>query len=124
MEVKAWFWDPEKVFLSLNRDVPSIEVTNRQVMYGNILPGPSEWRCPERDRRLNSNKSYNNYKLQSIYYYAYLNRSLMHPHCVHSYAHPMDGVDNSQWNSHFPDTEHRPAKSFHFLDQTVHFVEH
>ena len=37
MEVKAWFWDPEKVFLSLNRDVPSIEVTNRQVMYGNIL---------------------------------------------------------------------------------------
>ena len=48
----------------------------------------------------------------------------MHPHCVHSYAHPMDGVDNSQWNSHFPDTEHRPAKSFHFLDQTVHCVEH
>ena len=48
----------------------------------------------------------------------------MHPHCVHSYAHPMDGVDNSQWNSHFPDIEHRPAKFFHFLDQTVHCVEH
>ena len=48
----------------------------------------------------------------------------MHPHGVHSYAHPMDCVDNSQWNLHFPDTEHRPAKSFHFLDQTVHCVEH
>ena len=77
------------------------------------------------DIRLNSNNRYdNNYKLQSIYYYAYLNRSLMHPHGVHSYAHPMDGVDNSQWNFHFPDTEHRPAKSFHFLDQTVLCVEH
>ena len=48
----------------------------------------------------------------------------MHPHCVHSYAHPMDCVDNSQRNFHFLDTEHRPAKSFHFLDQTVHCVEH
>ena len=48
----------------------------------------------------------------------------MHLHCAHSYAHPMDGVDNSQWNFHSPDTEHRPAKSFHFLDQTVHYVEH
>ena len=48
----------------------------------------------------------------------------MHPHGVHSYAHPMDCVDNSQWNFHFLDTEHRPAKSFHFLDQTVHCVEH
>ena len=76
------------------------------------------------DRRLNSNKSCNNYKLQSIYYYAYLNRSLMHPHGDHSYAHPMDDVDNSQWKFHSPDTEHRPAKSFHFLDQTVHCVEH
>ena len=76
------------------------------------------------DIPLNSNKSYNTYKLQSIYYYAYLNRSLMHPHGVHSYAHPMDCVDNSQWNFHFPDTEHRPAKSFHFLDQTVHCLEH
>ena len=48
----------------------------------------------------------------------------MHPHCVHSYAHPMDCVDNSQRNFHFLDTEHCPAKSFHFLDQTVHCVEH
>ena len=48
----------------------------------------------------------------------------MHPRCVHSYAHPMDCVDNSQWNLHFLDTEHHPAKSFHFLDQTVHCVEH
>ena len=63
-------------------------------------------------------------KIQSIYYRAYLNRSLMHPRCVHSYAHPMDSVDNSQWNFHFPYTEHHPAKSFHFLDQTVHCVEH
>ena len=48
----------------------------------------------------------------------------MHPHCVYSNAHPMDDVDNSQWKFHSPDTEHRPAKSFHFLDQTVHCVEH
>ena len=48
----------------------------------------------------------------------------MHPHGVHSYAHPMDGVDNSQWNFHFPDTQHRPAKSFHFLYQTMHWLEH
>ena len=72
--------------------------------------------------RLNSNNTYQ--KIQSIYYRAYLNRSLMHPRCVHSYAHPMDCVDNLQWNLHLPDTEHRPAKSFHFLDQTVHCVEH
>ena len=48
----------------------------------------------------------------------------MHPQGVHSYTHPMDGVDNSQWNFHFPDTQHRPAKSFHFLGQIVHCVEH
>ena len=48
----------------------------------------------------------------------------MHPHGDHSYAHPMTGVDNSQWNFHLPDTQHCPAKSFHFLDQTVPFVEH
>ena len=48
----------------------------------------------------------------------------MHPHGAHSYAHPMDDVDNSQWKFHSPDTEHRPAKSFHFLDQTLHCVEH
>ena len=130
--LKPGFGTRKKCSFPLNRDVPSIEVTNRQVMYGNILAGPSEWRCPLNtevsrrrgsiiiiDRRLNSNKSYNNYKLQSIYYYAYLNRSLMHPHCEHSHAHPMDCVDNSQWHFHLPDTEHRSAKSFHFLDQTV-----
>ena len=49
----------------------------------------------------------------------------MHRHNVHSsYVHPMDGVDNSQWNFHLPDTQHCPAKSFHFLDQTTHCVEH
>ena len=48
----------------------------------------------------------------------------MHPHCGYSHAHPMDDVDNSQWKFHSPDTEHRPAKSFHFLDQTLHCVEH
>ena len=134
MEVKARFRDPEKVFLSLNRDIPSIEETNKKVMYVNIFLGlplnfPLNTEVSREgplviDIRLNCNKSYNNYKLQSIYYYAYLNRSLMHPHGVHSYAHPMDCVDNSQWNFHFLDTEHRPAKSFHFLDQTVHCVEH
>ena len=74
------------------------------------------------DIQLNSKTSYNNYNYNL--FITYLNTSLMHPHGVHSYAHPMDGVDNSQWNFHFPDTEHRPAKSFHFLDQTVHCVEH
>ena len=44
----------------------------------------------------------------------------MHPHGVHIYAHPMD---NSQWNFHFPDTEHRPAKPFHLLDQIVHCAD-
>ena len=39
MEVKAGFQDPEKVFLSLNRDIPSIEVTNKKVMYVNIFLG-------------------------------------------------------------------------------------
>ena len=29
MEVKAGFRDPEKVFLSLNRDIPSIEETTK-----------------------------------------------------------------------------------------------
>ena len=74
------------------------------------------------DIRLNSKKSYNNYNYNL--FITYLNRSLMHPHGVHSYAHPMDGVDNSQWNFHFPDTEHCPAKSFDFLYQTVLCVEH
>ena len=104
-------------------------------MYGNNLPGPSEWKCPLNtevsrrrgsiimiDRRLY--KSYNSYILQSIYYYAYLNRPQMHPHSVHSYEHPMEGADNSQWNFHLPDTQHCPAKSFHFLDRTGRCVEH
>ena len=131
--LKPGFGTQKKCSFPLNRGVPSIEVTNKKVMYVNIFLG-LPWVFRQYgdvrrgsivfDIRLNSNKTYNNYKLQSIYYYAYLNRSLMHPHCVHSYAHPMDGVDNSQRNLHFPDTEHRPAKSFHFLDQTVHCVEH
>ena len=62
--------------------------------------------------------------IKGLYYRPYLNRSLTHPHGDHSYAHPMDDVDNSQWKFHSPDTEHRPAKSFHFLDRTGHFVEH
>ena len=37
---------------------------------------------------------------------------------------PMKSANNSQWNFHFPDTEHRPAKSFHSLGQTVPSVEH
>ena len=48
----------------------------------------------------------------------------MHPHSVHSYEHPMEGADNSQWNFHLPDTQHCPAKSFHFLDRTGRCVEH
>ena len=48
----------------------------------------------------------------------------MHPHCENSYEHPMDGAYKSQWNFHFPDTEHRPAKSFHFLGQKMPCVEH
>ena len=74
------------------------------------------------DWRLDSNNT--TIKIQPIYYFAHLNRSLMHPHSDHSYEHPMVDVDNSQWKFHSPDTEHRPAKSFHFLDQTVHCVEH
>ena len=77
MEVKAGFQDPEKVFLSLNRDVPSIEVTNKKGYVREHFPetplnfpfnsdvsreGPLVI-----DIRLNSNKSYNDYKLQSIY---------------------------------------------------------
>ena len=129
MEVKRRVSGPRK-------SVPfsSIEVRSKKVMYVNNFLGLPwiflQYRGVRRgsivtDIRLNSNNRYdNNYKLQSIYYYAYLNRSLMHPHGVHSYAHPMDGVDNSKWNFHFPDTQHRPAKSFHFLDQIVHCVEH
>ena len=48
----------------------------------------------------------------------------MHPHGVHSYEHPMKRDYNSQWNFHIPDTEHRPAKYFHFLDRTGRCVEH
>ena len=48
----------------------------------------------------------------------------MHPHGENSYEHPMEGAYKSQWNFHFPDTEHRPAKSFHFLDRTGRCVEH
>ena len=133
--LKPGFGTQKKCSFPLNRDVPSIEVTNRQVIcmrtfFRDPLNGNTEMSRRRGsiiiiDRRLNSNKSYNNYKLQSIYYYAYLkNRSQMHPHGDHSYARPITGVDNSQWNFHLPDTEPRPAKSVHFLDQTVHFVEH
>ena len=65
------------------------------------------------------------YRLQSSYCHAYvLNRWPMHLHGDYSHVHPMDGVDNSQWSFHIPDTEHRPAKFCHFLDRTGHFVEH
>ena len=131
--LKPGFGIQKKCSFPQNREVPSLEETNKKVLYVNTFLGLPKFSLQYGgvprgsiviDIRLNSNKSYNNYRLQFFYYKAYLNRSLMHPHCVHSYAHPMDGVDNSQWNSHFPDTEHRPAKSFHFLDQTVHCVEH
>ena len=74
MEVKAGFRDPEKVFLSLNRDIP----LNKKVMYVNIFSGtpmnfPLNTDVSREgplviDIRLNSNKSYNNNnKLQYIY---------------------------------------------------------
>ena len=76
MEVKAGVRDTERVFLLLNRDVPLPEVTNNNLMYVNIFMGLPEFSLQYGgvprgsiviDIQLNSNKSYNNYTLQSIY---------------------------------------------------------
>ena len=58
-----------------------------------------------------------------INYYTYASRSLMHPHRDHSYEHPMDGAGKSRGKFHFPDTEHRPAKFYHFLGRNEQMTE-
>ena len=75
--LKPGFGTQKKVFLSLNRDVPSIEATNKKGYVREHFPGtplnfPFNSDVSREDPlvidiRLNSNKSYNDYKLQSIY---------------------------------------------------------
>ena len=70
MEVKAGFRDPEKCSFPLKEMSLLTKVTNKKVMYVNIflgLPLNFPFNSDVIDIRLNSNESYNNYKLQSIY---------------------------------------------------------